>query len=568
MAQSRSTASNPEGMARSHSHSSGQTAIASAVCLHGVTARAGPAGGRYKGRRGRPKRPEVGGRLIPRLRDIFLPPLSQPCFRGEQWIRCSMTAPCAAQSSVPIRTMAHVLYEGDLVGWDFGDSFGLDGTIHPVQVPQIGPTSHAAPWAALAVDLSAANFGLLSPPSSGVSALSPEPDLFDLGTTTPNCALDGFDGLDAIDLALDLAHGAGGDAFAALHPPLQLDELSNVTWMHTATAGDARQAVQSPRRLAIPSPGRRGSGRPKPEKPERSRAKPNALPPSPASASPPRPASVDVDAAPASDEMVPTFAQPEPPFHRGGQPVDTATDTPGALLLGPGQSGSSASKAGMISTSISTSVSTSVSTSTKRRAGAGTSPSAKRGRTQPKKVPAGKPPSPASKSPAQAKNAARKSKSVSPARPDLPGQDFDDGPDCGAPCPTLEEYQTRMRQWHNRIGKKYRNKLNEQFESLQAVLRIESEGSGAVKSPARQQYDLDADGDYELEHAAAENNNQGVVGGGKGHVSVGGKTINKAKVLDMARRRIETLTQERETLREEKEALLDQLKARGMQVGM
>ncbi|KAK3349103.1 hypothetical protein B0T25DRAFT_519397 [Lasiosphaeria hispida] len=466
--------------------------------------------------------------------------------------------------------MAHVLYDGDLSGWDFGDSFGFDGTIHPVQVPQIGSTSHAAPWSALAVDLSAANFGLLSPPSSGVSALSPEPDLFDLGTTTPNCALDG---LDAIDLALDLAHGGGGDAFAALHPPLHLDELSNVTWMHTATADDARQAVQSTRRSSTQSAERRrGSGKPKPAKPDnhKAKAKAKSLPSPPVS--PPRPASVDVDAAPASDEMVPTFAQFEPPsFHGGGhQPADTITNAAGGFL-NPGQSGSSASTAGMPSgTSTSTSPSTSTSTSTKRPASAshGASPSAKRGRAQPKAaVSANKPPAATRKPAAQAKSAAKKSKSVSPARPDFPGQDSDDRPDPSTACPTLEEYQTRMRQWHNRIGKKYRNKLNEQFESLQAVLRIESEeGSGAVKSPLRQRrYDPNADGDYDVEHAAEENQGDGA---GKGHVGVGGRTINKAKVLDMARQRIETLTRERETLREEKEALLDQLKARGMQVGM
>ncbi|KAM7191622.1 hypothetical protein V8F20_009229 [Naviculisporaceae sp. PSN 640] len=35
---------------------------------------------------------------------------------------------------------------------------------------------------------------------------------------------------------------------------------------------------------------------------------------------------------------------------------------------------------------------------------------------------------------------------------------------------STEEYQAKMREWHNQIGKKYRNKLNDKFESLQEVL--------------------------------------------------------------------------------------------------
>ncbi|KAK5653836.1 hypothetical protein OQA88_7996 [Cercophora sp. LCS_1] len=90
---------------------------------------------------------------------------------------------------------------------------------------------------------------------------------------------------------------------------------------------------------------------------------------------------------------------------------------------------------------------------------------------------------------------------------------------------TIEEYKANMRQWHNQIGKKYRHKLNEQFECLQAVLKAEESEEGG-------------------KHA-------------QGH---GGRTINKAKVLDMARARIEALTTEREALMEERRMLVDGLK--------
>lgn len=88
-----------------------------------------------------------------------------------------------------------------------------------------------------------------------------------------------------------------------------------------------------------------------------------------------------------------------------------------------------------------------------------------------------------------------------------------------------------MRQWHNKIGKKYRNKLNEQFECLQAVLKVDEseDGSKHVQGP-------------------------------------GGRTINKAKVLDLARQRIEALTKEREALMEERRELVKGLKEKGVAV--
>ncbi|KAK3682878.1 hypothetical protein B0T22DRAFT_472165 [Podospora appendiculata] len=109
--------------------------------------------------------------------------------------------------------------------------------------------------------------------------------------------------------------------------------------------------------------------------------------------------------------------------------------------------------------------------------------------------------------------------------------------------PSLDEYKDNIRQWHNRIGKKYRNKLNDKFENLHAILlRAESDCAG---------------------HEANDGEEEGIEGGAGDDNEPPGRTalvINKSNVLDMARRRIELLQMEREKLRAEKEALLEQLK--------
>lgn len=91
---------------------------------------------------------------------------------------------------------------------------------------------------------------------------------------------------------------------------------------------------------------------------------------------------------------------------------------------------------------------------------------------------------------------------------------------------TLEEYEHRVREWHNQIGKKYRNKLNEQFDCLQAILCI-----NASTTKSQQQQTAAPCGESP-----------------DGHVRVGRRTINKAKVLAMARERIEVLTEEKAAL--------------------
>ena len=165
----------------------------------------------------------------------------------------------------------------------------------------------------------------------------------------------------------------------------------------------------------------------------------------------------------------------------------------------------------------------------------------------------------------------------------------------------LGEYQAQMRQWHNRIGKRYRNRLSDQFESLQAALRISRDTDPAEFRRVQQQAavvaaaaaalshsDDDSDGGGEGgeggdddEHDDNYNDDAEKEGQGEGkrkgdesksggkdqgndqdkdqkdkHVKVHGRTMNKARVLDMARERIEELTRERERLMREREMLL------------
>lgn len=121
-----------------------------------------------------------------------------------------------------------------------------------------------------------------------------------------------------------------------------------------------------------------------------------------------------------------------------------------------------------------------------------------------------------------------------PKRTSLPNPPPESPPAGKQTHKTIEEYKTHMRQWHNKIGKKYRNKLNEQFECLQAVLKVD-------------------------EHGEDGQSNKHVQG-------PGGRSINKAKVLDLARQRIEALTKEREALMEERRELVKGLKEKGIVV--
>lgn len=90
-------------------------------------------------------------------------------------------------------------------------------------------------------------------------------------------------------------------------------------------------------------------------------------------------------------------------------------------------------------------------------------------------------------------------------------------------APDEHDSHANTRQWRNRVGKRYRDKLNGQFESLQAALLGK----------------MDDDDPDDREPIDAKNS-----------------TTNKAKVLDMARERILVLLREREALQAEREALL------------
>ncbi|EFX02316.1 helix-loop-helix DNA-binding domain containing protein [Grosmannia clavigera kw1407] len=94
-------------------------------------------------------------------------------------------------------------------------------------------------------------------------------------------------------------------------------------------------------------------------------------------------------------------------------------------------------------------------------------------------------------------------------------------PDGGGDSLTSEE--RRARQNHNVVEKQYRNRLNIQFERLLAIL------------PANQ---TDSDG-------------------ASRHGEFDDRRMSKAEVLDMARRRIHSLEQERKQLHAEREALLE-----------
>ncbi|KAK0616458.1 hypothetical protein B0T14DRAFT_588435 [Immersiella caudata] len=114
-----------------------------------------------------------------------------------------------------------------------------------------------------------------------------------------------------------------------------------------------------------------------------------------------------------------------------------------------------------------------------------------------------------------------------------------------------EDEQARLRDWHNCIGKKYRNKLNEQFEFLQAAL-IPDPGDAGEKNSRAEGADEDAEGEGE--------------GSAEGEGTGKRRGLNKAKLLDMARERIEKLTMENERLEREQRELKEGVSAKEMEL--
>ena len=128
---------------------------------------------------------------------------------------------------------------------------------------------------------------------------------------------------------------------------------------------------------------------------------------------------------------------------------------------------------------------------------------------------------------AQLRTACRRPKPPSPAQSVQPIAEQDDD--------ALTPEERRARQSHNLVEKQYRNRLNQQFESLLAVLPADNEhGPGG-----------------------------GIVGGIGGHQVKGGagagddRRLSKAEVLEMARQRIRSLEQESLTLQQERNELLE-----------
>lgn len=106
-----------------------------------------------------------------------------------------------------------------------------------------------------------------------------------------------------------------------------------------------------------------------------------------------------------------------------------------------------------------------------------------------------------------------------------------------APDPAASPSQAHLRQcqWNDGIRKKYRTKLSKQFERLQALV--------VVASP-----DLaDQGGGKRVDGRSTVRNGMGV---------------NKARVLELARERIEGLVREAEELKMERERLVGMVEAR------
>ncbi|KAK0750775.1 hypothetical protein B0T18DRAFT_443439 [Schizothecium vesticola] len=126
-----------------------------------------------------------------------------------------------------------------------------------------------------------------------------------------------------------------------------------------------------------------------------------------------------------------------------------------------------------------------------------------------------------------------------PSAPIPPGTEAEAEAD---PSPA-HQHHLRQCQWNDGIRKKYRTKLSKQFERLQAlvvvpVLDQDERGLGGVDAGGRR-----VDG-------------RSTVRNGMG--------VNKAKVLDLARRRIEGLVREAEEMARERRRLEGLLAGRGV----
>lgn len=145
--------------------------------------------------------------------------------------------------------------------------------------------------------------------------------------------------------------------------------------------------------------------------------------------------------------------------------------------------------------------------------------------------------SPGSNHKNQLRTASRKPKQPDGSPADNEAPDDDD----------LTTEERRARQSHNQVEKQYRNRLNQQFESLLAVLPTD-----------RRRNSLGSDG------RAKGKNEEGInprVKGGAASIGTedDDRRLSKAEVLDMARQRIETLEQDCLNLQNERTELMNNM---------
>lgn len=105
--------------------------------------------------------------------------------------------------------------------------------------------------------------------------------------------------------------------------------------------------------------------------------------------------------------------------------------------------------------------------------------------------------------------------------------------------PAPSQAHLRQCQWNDGIRKKYRTKLSKQFERLQALV---------VAAPVPADRDQEEGGGGRVDGRSTVRNGMGV---------------NKARVLELARERIEGLVREAEELKRERERLVGMVEERG-----
>ncbi|KAK1773797.1 hypothetical protein QBC45DRAFT_339138 [Copromyces sp. CBS 386.78] len=101
-----------------------------------------------------------------------------------------------------------------------------------------------------------------------------------------------------------------------------------------------------------------------------------------------------------------------------------------------------------------------------------------------------------------------------------------------------EDVSVSARERHNNIGRRYRNKLNEHFENLQALLSLQQ----------TEPVDDDSNNNNKNKSTARDDSSSSPTQIRKRRKGHGRGGINKASLLEMAKVRIETLTEQRDML--------------------